>query len=138
MPLHLCDHCTKPGLCCREIHIYSGENARTLGGAETKLEALVWLATVYHFDDWMSHIGLPFLPEQREENGDWVLSCPHLTVEGRCGDYENRPRLCRTYEPGLDAPCVFTTAESRRAWYDPDDPCIKGKGEIIQDLDTPP
>lgn len=108
MPIDLCAHCPDPGLCCRGIKLYSGLGARSLGGAETVLEGLVWLATVHHEDPWMGHQGLPFLPESRDADGGWSLSCPRLTPEGRCGDYENRPRLCRTYEPGRDAPCALT------------------------------
>lgn len=32
--------------------------------------------------------------------------CKNLTPEGRCGDYENRPNLCRIYEPGEDRLCA--------------------------------
>lgn len=43
----------------------------------------------------------------RERAPGWVFwSCKNLTPEGRCGDYENRPELCRTYEPGQDLLCV--------------------------------
>ena len=33
--------------------------------------------------------------------------CRHLTVEGRCGIYQQRPTLCRTFEP-LGEGCLRT------------------------------
>ena len=65
---------------------------------------------------------LPFVPfKQLHTTADlasgrtyseWNFSCPLLTPEGRCADYENRPHACRAYEPRSDALCVhFQGAE---------------------------
>jgi len=100
----LCGSCPDPGSCCRDIRLWSG-NDHVFGGAVTRLDALVALATVEHSDPWMGNVGLPFVPERRDADGMWVLSCPRLTPEGRCGDYEGRPTLCRSHVAGLAEPC---------------------------------
>jgi Fe-S-cluster containining protein len=33
--------------------------------------------------------------------------CPNLTLDGRCGDYENRPYACMHYKPGTDPLCIM-------------------------------
>ncbi|MCK5607556.1 YkgJ family cysteine cluster protein [Candidatus Pacearchaeota archaeon] len=30
----------------------------------------------------------------------WWFTCPVLGKDGRCGDYENRPRVCKSFVPG--------------------------------------
>lgn len=102
----LCTHCGDPGLCCRDIRLPVGNGL--FGDAQTVLEALVVLATIKHADPWMGNTGLPFIPERKDENGWWVMQCIHLTPEGRCDDYENRPWLCRYHTPGVHMPCAMT------------------------------
>ena len=102
----LCAHCGDPGMCCRDIRLPVG--GQDLHSMNTALEVLVWLATIKHADPWMGNTGLPFLPDRKDEDGWWVLQCPRLTPEGRCGDYENRPWLCRTHTPGVHWPCIMT------------------------------
>lgn len=36
----------------------------------------------------------------------WVLRCKMVTPEGRCGIYEYRPELGRSFQPGGDALCI--------------------------------
>lgn len=50
-------------------------------------------------DVWL---GLPFLPLYKSPSGEWRYWCQHLTREGRCGIYDQRPAVCRAYEPGSD------------------------------------
>lgn len=57
--------------------------------------------------------GLPFIPVRAmfrgySEEGAVipVFDCPLLGVDGRCGNYDQRPDLCRTFEPGSDGLCV--------------------------------
>lgn len=113
MPLDLCGNCPKPGMCCRDIRLHTG-NDIVFRGVATRLEALVALATVRHEDPWMGHIGLPFLPDRIDGLGMWVLQCPILGSDGRCTDYENRPLLCRHHEPGFHVPCALTKPEPLR------------------------
>jgi len=49
-------------------------------------------------------IGLPFLPLMLQ-GGWWMFTCP-LLVDGRCSDYDNRPELCRDYQPMSDLLCA--------------------------------
>lgn len=90
-----------------------------------KLEALVWFATVMPAEN---EIGLPFLPEHviptKYFEGDavspldreWVYSCIHLTGEGRCGNYDERPNLCRIFRAGIDQPCAMTYGPDQNLW----------------------
>jgi len=34
------------------------------------------------------------------------FDCTKLGADGRCMDYENRPELCRVYQPQEDALCA--------------------------------
>lgn len=115
--MSLCDQCAVPGMCCREIRLSTSYIAGPEG--TTALEALAWLAACVPSE---GELGLPFLPLRRELHPlgiplgwtdcpvvhEWVFSCPILAPDGRCGDYENRPNLCRTFEPGTDEPCAMT------------------------------
>jgi Fe-S-cluster containining protein len=56
--------------------------------------------------------GLPFLPLMKFQGEGamyWQWWCPKLTRDGRCGDYENRPKLCRDYQAGDDRLCALRT-----------------------------
>jgi Fe-S-cluster containining protein len=114
VPVSLCDHCVKPGHCCRDIYISSQSHSGTFYADEWPAAGLRWL------DDAMP--GHPFSPLRLEvidpadlrhdQNagrpygfGRW--SCRNLAPSGRCGDYENRPELCKAYEPASDGLCVM-------------------------------
>lgn len=109
--MSLCDTCRVPGHCCRRFILNGGDFAwRT-----TMLEALAAASTVLHgTDDIGYQIGLPFVPFYRDSNGRWWWWCPHLTRDGRCDDYENRPHVCRSFEPASDPLCIYhrPTAEN--------------------------
>lgn len=93
-----CDRCYSPGACCKRVFL------STLDG-----EPL----TVWEGDEASQ---LPFVPA--EKWGSWVdaesgrtfaaylWNCSNLRPDGRCGDYENRPDLCRRFEPGSTSLCV--------------------------------
>lgn len=82
----------------------------------TALEVLVWLATVDHPDaEGRPGIGLPFMPLWLDGAGRWRFWCPVLRHDGRCGDYENRPQLCASYQPATDMLCCMSTPESMYA-----------------------
>lgn len=95
----LCDNCKRPGACCCGFDI----NHSDLNSLQTPLEVMVEMATR----------GLPFMPLLRRTagipNAEWAVWrfwCPILDLQtGRCGDYANRPALCRTYESGSDRLC---------------------------------
>jgi Fe-S-cluster containining protein len=109
--MSLCDRCAAPGHCCKAF-IPSGGND---GVSDAKALA----AGRPSFSDALNFVrkhGLPFVPkippEQRsaEEGGGWRFrfSCPWLQGDGRCGHYEDRPDLCRTFEPQDDGLCVYS------------------------------
>ncbi len=59
---------------------------------------------------------LPFFPIEKIETfidqdsgrtySRHYFACKNLLPSGRCGDYENRPDLCRKFDPASDALCV--------------------------------
>lgn len=106
--MSLCDTCAEPGKCCRYFNLQGGN----FGRGETAIEVLARLATIVTDPDSAhitetGQIGLPFLPLFRRQDGIWLLWCPRLTREGRCGDYEHRPGLCKDYQPLDDWLCHY-------------------------------
>lgn len=127
--MSLCDKCTNPGQCC------SGFPLIGIGTPNTYLEALVLMATAGNAWDSTNYrslsdstvipnhsvtlvdkppahqehiwLGLPFMPLYKTEKGDWKYWCQHLDLKGRCMIYEDRPPLCRAYEPGCDKMCAM-------------------------------
>lgn len=100
-----CDTCPKPGSCCKGFTLNNGTNSPSFREVDWMSSGLVYA----------KRHGLPFVPletyESTAERTDagyvgirWT--CKNLTPEGRCGDYENRPNLCRIYEPGSDRLCA--------------------------------
>ena len=63
--------------------------------------------------EWLRLHELPFHPtriagcrEDRKTRLDyawWFFGCGKLLPNGKCGDYENRPALCRSFEAGGDS-----------------------------------
>lgn len=111
--MSLCDRCVDPGHCCRSIHLSHGP----LFGA-SKLEALAWVASA---QPAQGELGLPFIPERVKAPSfegqrrclEWEYSCPNLDeTTGRCKDYNNRPKLCRSFRPGYEKPCAMYGKQS--------------------------
>ena len=106
--MSLCDGCYSPGACCKRLRLYREEDGQT--GYLTFWDDTPVQEQTKDWDDF------PFVPLDRvrtdtdAESGrtysTWEFSCPKLLPSGRCGDYENRPALCRRYEPGSDPLCV--------------------------------
>lgn len=112
--MSLCDKCYAPGQCCKSLHL-AGKD----GEAKT-----------YWVDEGDAGIieqlraqGLPFVPllelgryvdaESGREYADLLFNCPMVTPSGRCSIYDDRPALCRNYEPLSDPLCVhFGGAEA--------------------------
>ncbi len=81
MPSILCEHCT--AACCRYI-------ALPIDRPQTPRD----------FDDirwYLMHEGISVFVE----DGDWYMliqtRCRHLQPDHRCGIYDTRPRICRSY-----------------------------------------
>lgn len=116
--MSLCDTCTDPGHCCRQITLWgNGIEYMTQAEAEAQMRTntgsmmadgspgpFVFTGTIeklVYYD--LNGAELP-KPEIRAVN---TWSCPHLLPTGRCGAYENRPKLCKDYEPGSCRSCAM-------------------------------
>jgi Fe-S-cluster containining protein len=102
----LCASCPKPGACCKNFVLNYGGQQKTFWKSDG-------IAPVLEFLDEMS---LPFHPiqfsgEYTAENGELYVTysydCPELKADGRCGIYESRPHLCKTFTAGSGELCVF-------------------------------
>lgn len=103
----LCETCMRPGSCCKDLYLSGGglHNPQSLESVERRtLELGLFM----------------FRPLHQDEYGRWRFWCTNLQPDGRCGDYEGRPELCRTYNEGYDGLCVHH-------WTDP----AKGDVEAI-------
>lgn len=102
--MSLCDKCYAPGACCKRFKLSCASGQPVTFWTDEPIE------------DQLRAKGLPFEPV--EQLGEWTdpdsgrmyaafeYNCPLLRLDGRCGDYENRPNLCRQFEPGSDTLCV--------------------------------
>lgn len=109
----LCDTCPKPGNCCKKLNLTSVPT--TEGGSREQQR--FWVDELPGAaNEWAASHNLPFefVEEQqrwKDENGreyaTVYFGCPKLGTDGRCTIYENRPVLCRKYQAGDDALCVF-------------------------------
>lgn len=116
-----CRNCPQPGKCCSWFNI----DVPATRPLRHPLEVYAWLASVVHDDPAMGDTGLPFLPLHRRASDDWLAAggnaewrfwCPRLGRDGRCTDYEHRPKLCRLYEPGTDRLCALHTPAPQAEW----------------------
>lgn len=99
----LCDVCTNPGHCCRHFGMSLWET--TIEGAEALFKDRDYPFQVLAIDGpWTDE-------ESGREYGRFSCSCPKNEA-GRCTIYEDRPALCREYEPASDRLCVF-----HRSWW---------------------
>lgn len=96
----LCESCIAPGSCCKKMHLTGGVSLHDgvrLGKPMShelaeKLTALNGLHT--------------FFPTHQRPDGSWEFACTALQPDGRCGIYEDRPELCKSYVAGSDPLCV--------------------------------
>lgn len=101
--MSLCDLCKSPGQCCRKIYLYGAgldsPDITDLNVAET--------LTVY--EEWEAEWGnqFPFVLFSRTAAGVPIFTCPKLGNDGRCTIYNERPILCRDFEPASNELCVY-------------------------------
>lgn len=97
--MSLCDVCYKPGACCQDLVLTGGNPGDGFfGDPDMSRDRALEIAENH---------GLPFVPLRVRENGSWSYSCSKLGPDGRCTIYEDRPDLCRRYEPMEDGLCVM-------------------------------
>lgn len=95
-----CDSCRRPGACCRGFVLnFTVPMDDWYAAAMRQLDA--------HGIDY-------FVPRRPRSDVATVHSdiatavmfdCSRLGPDGRCTDYENRPKLCRVFEAGSDPLC---------------------------------
>lgn len=109
-----CDSCRDPGACCRaftvnidfpvgmerdEVREHVRKGTDPFGGRR-RHEKLP------HFEPlrpsrWWAGNGA-----RRPERVNWMFDCAALGPDGRCTVYDDRPDVCRAYEPKSDPMCV--------------------------------
>lgn len=77
-----CDDCPVPGSCCRYIYAPIGDMDPIEAAKETPFNFI------------------------KKVGNNAFYSCPNLTPAGRCGDYENRPKVCHDTIEGEANCCV--------------------------------
>lgn len=90
-----CDQCESPGHCCKRLSLNPGSDMNAI---EVDEKTLV---------DWVEfNIGKNPFYLIGHNGDDYEWGCYNLnSITGRCNDYENRPQLCRDYEPKSDRLC---------------------------------
>lgn len=109
----ICARCVEPGHCCKRFNLSGSENH----------PATFW-------DDEAPAVreGLPFVPLERwgqwtveygpdtgRTYSSWMWRCTALGEDGRCTIYDDRPDLCRRYEPLEDGLCVMAKSGPAQA-----------------------
>lgn len=95
-----CDLCIDPGACCRAFPLnHYFELGATLEAIRKLLveKNLAMFRPLRRYREWSS---------DGKWWEQWLFRCTKLKPNGRCGIYDTRPNLCRTYEPGCDGMCV--------------------------------
>lgn len=99
----ICARCVEPGHCCKRFHL-SGENGSFVCWDEDEPAH-----TIEHFHaierlwQWTVEFG----PDTGRTYSAWVWTCDKLGDDGRCTIYEDRPDLCRRFEPLSDGLCIM-------------------------------
>jgi Fe-S-cluster containining protein len=110
----LCDRCFAPGHCCKGL---------VLSHAISKDAVVFWDDRPDSIQEFLDEKNFPFIVTEKVETytatnksgsaedvgrtySAYRYGCKNLLPSGRCGDYENRPDLCRSFEPASDGLCV--------------------------------
>jgi Fe-S-cluster containining protein len=98
-----CDSCHAPGACCKGFVL---TNMRVKDDLNWKESSEIFLTQKSDLGLTRFYAVSKVTGSQRDGTVAVRLNCSSLTKEGRCGDYENRPNLCRVFEPGSDPLCA--------------------------------
>lgn len=93
-----CDTCRKPGHCCSGFTLNFYFNRETWQEEATEIlkkNNLEFIVPVRIAQGWLE-----------QGRTGVVFDCTRLGADGRCTDYENRPELCKIYQPGQDGLCI--------------------------------
>jgi Fe-S-cluster containining protein len=94
--MNACAACPDKGRCCREFYI----SKDGIGILSDSLESVSEYVA--------KELELPFTPLYNINEFGWVFKCDWLREDGRCGDYEHRPELCRLYHAGSSLLCLMS------------------------------
>lgn len=106
----LCSICPDPGRCCRRFnfhHSFWVEDGFTV--AQLKLRDA---GVPFIIEDWLAKSKT----EDGSEYASVVVHCPKVTAEGLCSIYDDRPDICRNFQPGSDRLCVFASQNGIKFW----------------------
>lgn len=114
----LCDICAKPGNCCTRMRLWSVLAEKNGPVNKDNWGELTAWKSEGISGPWRTVLlnGLPFIPimpvgvysaPDGREYQTWSYRCTNLLPNGRCGDYENRPDLCKTFAPLADTSCFM-------------------------------
>ena len=110
--MSLCDSCREPGHCCKRLFL-----SRESSGPVTEWTPLHALARMAA--EWLPFIlqgeRLAYQTPEGAHYSHFAMTCPLLTSDGRCGDYEHRPQLCRDFEPGSTPLCIEHVPDAQSA-----------------------
>lgn len=110
--MKLCDACYRPGNCCKDIRLSRGSESITFWlnePIEPQVSAQDENLKNHPFvfdrveEQWFSE-------KEKQPYGTVVFQCKNLLPNGRCGDYKNRPLLCKMYKAGSCQICIHHTA----------------------------
>lgn len=94
--MSVCNSCSHPGSCCKGFVLSllipkeDWERELKMKLEVNKLQFLIPRRAPYY--DTEGALGFQF-------------DCSLLDTNGKCSDYENRPKMCRDYQPMQDALC---------------------------------
>ena len=109
-----CDTCKDPGYCCRGLvlsNIFPAKMPRDkvyqhIAEGTDPYGACVEFEPCPQFRPMRTSARYIRRGQTEPESVTWRFSCDWLDEDGRCGDYENRPRLCVAFEPKSDPLCI--------------------------------
>ena len=99
-----CDTCRRPGECCKLFTL--NIHAPVSRWHEEMREKLDRHGLEFITPISPSPVARALHPDKPELLMNGFFSCTRLGDDGRCSDYENRPELCRIFEPGSDPLCI--------------------------------
>ena len=110
----ICDTCRDPGYCCRDFtinvvfpadmpraevqkHISEGTDPWD-GSRDGELTPFMHPARIARRHAYRG--------QHKPHGVTWAFNCDRLGKDGRCMQYEDRPTICRSYEPKTDLLCI--------------------------------
>lgn len=105
--MSLCDTCRDPGHCCRRLRLWNEAGKEPTSWADRGLDGAQDAAVAFAAPFMPIEVAATFTDsETGREFVSWWWRCDALMPDGRCGMYELRPALCRSYEPASSALCA--------------------------------